>query len=136
MVESEISHGELLGITETTYYKKRDIDTKDIETINKHLDDLREAEHGKAEEMPVTAETVELGVDKTYHKAIREMLRGHEHLWNGTMGQINITQHTIDLVPGARRFKSAPYRAGPKTRELDQFEIDKQLKAGVIEPSN
>ena len=136
MVESEISHGELLGITETTHYKKRDIDTKDIETINKHLADLREAEHGKDEEKPITAETVELGVDKTYHKAIREMLRDHEHLWDGTMGQINITQHAIDLVPGARPFKSAPYRAGPKTRELEQFGIEKQLKAGVIEPSN
>ena len=27
-------------------------------------------------------------------------------------------------------------RDSPKTRELEQFEIDKQLKAGVIEPSN
>ena len=52
------------------------------------------------------------------------------------MGEINITQHSIDLIPGARPFKSAPYRAGPKTRELEQFEIEKQLKAGVIELSN
>ena len=35
--ESHISHGEVLVITEEkTYYKKRDINVKDIETINKH----------------------------------------------------------------------------------------------------
>ena len=40
----------------------------------------------------------------------------------------------IDLVPDAKPFKSAPYRAGPKTRELEQAEVEKKRKAGVIEP--
>ena len=44
LAESHTSHGELLGVTEdTTHYKKRDINVKDIETINKHLGDAREA---------------------------------------------------------------------------------------------
>ena len=44
LAELHISHGELLGLTEeNTHYKKRDINVKDIETINKHLADAREA---------------------------------------------------------------------------------------------
>ena len=117
-------------------YKKRDINIKDIETINRHLADQREANHGVRELKPITADTVKLDVDKAHHKKIRKMLRKHESLWDGTMGEINITKHSINLVPGTRPFKSAPYRAGPKTRELEQFEIDKQLHAGVSEPSH
>ena len=64
------------------------------------------------------------------------MLRKHESLWDGTLGDINITQHAIYLIPDARPFKSAPYRVGPKQRELEQVEITKQLEAGVIEPSS
>ena len=32
-------------------------------------------------------------------------------------------------------FKSAPYRTRQNTRELEQFELENQLKAGVIELS-
>ena len=41
----------------------------------------------------------------------------------------------IDLKPDAKPFKSPPYRAGHKTRELESTEITKQLDAGVIEPA-
>ena len=92
----------------------------------------RETNHGVREETPITVETVELDVERADHEKIRRMLRKHESLWDGTMGEINITKHSIDLIPGARPFKSSPYRAGPKTRELESFEIDKQLKPGVI----
>ena len=52
LAESHISLGELLGITEdTTHYKKHDINVRDTETINKHLADTREAEHGQVEEL-------------------------------------------------------------------------------------
>ena len=64
------------------------------------------------------------------------MLPKHEHLWSGKLGKISAVKHHINLIPGARPFKSAPYRAGPKTRELEEFEVKKQLAAGVIEPSN
>ena len=134
LAESHVTHGALLGISEETHYKKRPLNVRDIETINKHLADAREAHAGKDEE-PITADTVELHVDNKYHLKIRNMLRKHESLWAGQLGNINITEHSIDLVAGARPFKSAPYRAGPKSRELEQFEIDKRIKAGVIEPS-
>ena len=47
LVDSDISHGKLLGIVSgDTHYKKRDININDIYTINLHLVDLREAKHG------------------------------------------------------------------------------------------
>ena len=78
----------------------------------------------------------QLGVKKELHPKIRLMLRKHEHLWSGKLGKISAVKHHINLIPGARPFKSAPYRTGPKTRELEEFEVKKQLAAGVIEPSN
>ena len=62
------------------------------------------------------------------------MLHKHELLWDGTIGMIDIPKYSIDLISGTRLFKSAPYRAGAKTRELEQFEIDRKLKDGVIGP--
>ena len=65
LAELQKSHGELLGFTEEkTNYKKRDINVKDIDTINKHLAVSREAEHGQVEDKPITAETVDVGVEK------------------------------------------------------------------------
>lgn len=39
------------------------------------------------------------------------------------------------MIPSKRPLKYPPYKAVPKTRELEQFEIEKQLKAGVFEHS-
>ena len=64
------------------------------------------------------------------------MRRKHECLWDETMAEINITNNSIDLIPGARPIKSVPYRAGPKTRDLEQLEIEKQVNARLIELSN
>ena len=63
------------------------------------------------------------------------MLKKHESMWLGELGEISITEHAIDLVPGAGPFKSAPYKAGPRARELGEAEIKKQLEAKVIEPA-
>ena len=148
IVESTISHAQFLGLvpdappyqteqngpTKPSMFRKREQSAKDPALINKHLADLRES-HMEKDETPVTAEDVPLDVDEKYHPAIRGMLKKHEDMWLGKLGNINVTEHAIDLIPGARSFKSPPYRAGPKTRELEQFEITKQLKADVIEPA-
>lgn len=60
-------------------------------------------------------------------------LRKHEKMWSAQLAEINATKMRINLVADAKQFKSASYRAGPKTRELERENIDKQLKAGVIE---
>ena len=38
-----------------------------------------------------TADTVEIGVEETDYPEILELIRKHEYLWDGTMGEINIT---------------------------------------------
>lgn len=38
-------------------------------------------------------------------------------------------------MPGTRRIAQHPYRAGPKAREEEQFQVEKMLSAGVIEPT-
>lgn len=58
-----------------------------------------------------------------------------ERLRDGHLGEINITEHRVDLLPDSKTIKSAPYRAGPKIRELIQAEVEKQLDAGVCEPA-
>ncbi len=144
--ESKISHGEMLGVftdeeilslnLETTKYQKRgDLNAKDPDQIDRHLADAREA-HMDADEKPVTADDLDLSdVDAKHHAAIRKMMRKHEDMWSGKLGNITVTEHTIDLVPGARPARSAPFRAGPKERELQAFELNKQLSAGLVEPS-
>ena len=80
ITEADISHGEVLGImTDTTRYRKRDTDDRDIETINKHLADAKEA-HAGVDETPTKADKIELKVYERYHTDIRNMLRKHENM--------------------------------------------------------
>lgn len=83
-----------------------------------------------------TADTVPVRVDEKYHRTIRKMLAKHENMWWGKLGKVNVTTNSVSFKPNVRPFESAPYRDGPKTRELEQSGVTKQLTAGVIEPSN
>jgi hypothetical protein len=51
------------------------------------------------------------------------------------LGHAHTTHHHIDLTPGAKPVHSHPYRAGPRSREVEAEEVQRMLKAGVIEPS-
>lgn len=62
-------------MSDNTHYKKRNINAKRIETINKHLSHQCKAEHDKAEEMPIKSDTVDLHANESYQPRIREMLR-------------------------------------------------------------
>ena len=138
IVEGYVSHAELLGLVDdatATMYRKRNINARDTSVINQYLGNERNS-HMDEDQRPTTADDIDLSdVDKRHHSKIRSMLRKHEGMWSGKLGEISVTEHHIDLVKGARPFKSQPYRAGPKAIELEKFEIDKQLKAGVIEPT-
>lgn len=63
------------------------------------------------------------------------MLKKRETMWSGKLGETNVTKHSINLKPVPRPFKSAPYQAGTRTRELEKAEINKHLAAGVLEPA-
>ena len=84
----------------------------------------------------MTEAKVELSLTEGKEDKIRAMLKQHEKLWSGKLGEIMSTKHSIRLIEGARPSKSAPYRGGLKTRELEKEEVRRQLEAGVIEESN
>lgn len=121
-----------LVVETKTVSNMRSNSTRDIEVINKHLADAKEAAVCKSDET-FDAENIKIGVDEKYHPETRKMLPKHNDLWSVRLGNLNVMQHPIDLIPEDRLFKSAPYRAGPKTLELEQFKIDKQLKVKSFE---
>jgi hypothetical protein len=63
------------------------------------------------------------------------MHQKHRSMWNGRLGQVHSTAHRIDLIPGQKPVHCQPYRAGPKSRALESAEIQRMLKAEVIEPA-
>jgi hypothetical protein len=56
-------------------------------------------------------------------------------MWTGSLGEIFITQHRIQLLKHSKPIHQAPYRAGTKSREVEREEVDRMLKADVIEPA-
>ena len=74
-------------------------------------------------------------VDEQYRNRLREMLRRHSAMWDGSLGEINSTEHCIELKAGTRPIAQQPYRAGFKEREFVATEIDKMLRSGVVEPA-
>ena len=63
------------------------------------------------------------------------MLAKHRSMWSGRLGQVQSTNHRIDLIPGQKPVHCQPYRAGPTARAVESAEIERMLKAEVIEPA-
>jgi hypothetical protein len=57
-------------------------------------------------------------------------------MWDVHLGHVHSTSHMIDLFPGAKPIHAQPYRAGPRAREAESAEVQRMLKARVIEPVN
>ncbi|CAN8076676.1 unnamed protein product, partial [Agarophyton chilense] len=72
-------------------------------------------------------------VSEHYRTKISSMLKKYTSMWTGKIGEICATEHHIDLVPGSRPISQAPYRAGPRTRQIEEGNISKMLEEGVIE---
>jgi hypothetical protein len=66
---------------------------------------------------------------------ILDTLQRHRTMWDGRLGHAHTTHHRIELTPGAKPVHSHLYRAGPRAREVEAAELQRMLKAGVIEPS-
>jgi hypothetical protein len=58
-----------------------------------------------------------------------------EAMWNGTLGEMRTPPHRIELLPGAQPVFQTSYRAGKAGREVEKREVERMLKAGVIEPA-
>jgi Reverse transcriptase (RNA-dependent DNA polymerase) len=66
---------------------------------------------------------------------VMTLLERYSHMWDGSLGEIKATKHRIQLIPGSKPVHSHPYRAGPKAREMERQEVERMLKADVIEPA-
>lgn len=113
-------------------FRKRNIDPENIDAVNQHLDDQSES-HIYADEKLTIADDIKVDVPPDKDQAVRDMLRKHERIWSDQLREIKATELRIDVRPSTGQFKSPTYRAGPKTQELEQPEINKQLKYEVIE---
>lgn len=88
------------------------------------------------EEKPMTTDEVDLSaVDDRYHAQIRAVLNKYASMWSGKLDDITLTEHPIDLKQGSRPIAVPPYRQGPKAREIEQAEVNRHLREGVIEPA-
>jgi len=70
------------------------------------------------------------------HKQIRDMLKTHSSMWDGTLGVIRATEHAIVTPPDALPIGAQPYRTGPFERQIIADQNNKMLKLNVIAPSH
>jgi hypothetical protein len=69
-------------------------------------------------------------------ETVFNMLGKHRTMWDGRLGQVHTIAHRIQLTPGAKPAYSQPYRSVAKAREAESVEIQRMLRAGVIEPAS
>jgi len=62
-----------------------------------------------------------------FHKQMREMLRTHSAMWDGTLGTIHATEHAIVTPADAVPIRAQPYRTGPFKRKIIADQINKML---------
>jgi hypothetical protein len=63
-----------------------------------------------------------------------KLLDSHKNLWTGNrFSEIAGVEHSIDTRDDPMR--QQPYRAGPRTREAERMEVERNLSMNVIEPS-
>jgi hypothetical protein len=67
-------------------------------------------------------------------KVFRVLVK-HRFLWDGRLGHAHAMSHRIDMIPGAKTVHVSPYRAGSHAREAESTEVQRILRAGVIEPA-
>jgi hypothetical protein len=56
-------------------------------------------------------------------------------MWSGRLGQVQSSNHRIDLIPGQNTVHCQPYREGHRARAVESAEIERMIKAEVIEPA-
>ena len=75
--------------------------------------------------------------DETFSRRVIEMLENHQQMWRpGYLGEINATEHRIELKPGTKPIRQLPYHQGLHKRKVKDAAIKEMLKQGVIEEAN
>lgn len=71
-------------------------------------------------------------VTEKYLYRLRETLCPHKSMWSGYIGQINVTQHRIELKHDNWTIREHPYRSVLLSREIESAEIDRMIELNVI----
>lgn len=74
-------------------------------------------------------------LDSEIQARVRKMLRDFSGMWQGQLGTIKVTEHRINVKDESDVVHCQPHRAGPKSRKLQQEEVDTMLDQDVIEPA-
>jgi len=73
---------------------------------------------------------------KFMHKQIRDMLKTHSSMWDGTLSVIGATEHAIVTPSDALFIRTQPNRAGPFERQVISDQIKRMLKLNAIASSH
>ena len=93
-----------------------------------------EASTTGTENNPPTIDDIDLNhLPTDIQEKARKLLSKYDHMWNGKLGKISVTEHRIKLKDDAQPVHLQPYRAGPKAREFEQTEVRRMMEDGVIE---
>ena len=92
------------------------------------------SEHPKSKHPSI--EDIDLShVDEPYRTRLCELLSKYPSMWSSATGEITLAEHRIDLKKGSMPITQQPYRAGFRKLEVIVQNVDKMLRAGVIEPA-
>lgn len=135
-MECNISHAKLFGLVAeiNRNFRMPKVNACNVESINKHLADQRE-QLMRDDEETIKKDDIELDISNERKDEVHNRPRKHERMLSGALGNINVTEIRIGVVLYGSSFKSMPFMVGPKTRELEHVEIDKQLAAVIIKPA-
>lgn len=115
----------MLGITDDGHIGP------EIPSVAHHLSPLE-----RREKVEMELEHFDLQhVPREYRQSLRSLLKRYLDIFDGTLGEINVAESHIQLTPDAKLQLSHPYRERPVTRMIDQVEIEKTVRAGLIEPA-
>lgn len=88
------------------------------------------------DEKLVTVEGINLDIVHEREEEKRKMLRKHEGMCSWQLGEINVTDMRIYLMPYSKPLTSLPLWASQEGREFERREIGKQLKAEIIDTAS
>ena len=106
------------------------IDTPDV------AETRPQAQTNQYSDIQVNIDNDSLSPDQT--DALKALIQENSHVFaqsKSDVGRTNVVTHSIDIEPGQRPRRSAPFRANPAEREIIKQEIDACLESGVIRPS-
>ena len=126
VVPTQITAGDVVGLAELV---------PSDSTTTKQSSDVDEGSTLVSTRNQPSASELDLShVPEVHRLRLRRLLLKYDGMWDGKLGEINVVKHRIDLKPGSKPSMQRPYRAGPKSREFVNKEVENMLHKGVISP--